>query len=431
MNAKTTIPTKEQLFEVAKTGKYPDGTTAKVLGDTYNDNGRTALHTAAEYSHLPPGTTVQDLARAKDNEDYTALHEAACAGCLPKFTTAHDLASVANHSGWTALHEAAKYKHLPEGTTAQDLANVHNFNEETGLHYAAESGCLPEDTTAKDLASVKDFFDKTALHTAAQHNNLPIGTTAKELASVSDRDGKTALHNACWSACMPPETTAQDLVYARDNKGHRASEGLSPGEIPDILKITKAADHKELKLIGEVLQKQNPIAVAVWATAEMQRLNEKSRSAEQNKTIEAEQIKETENPKLLKYVEADKAVIAGGSLDALETARAARSQAIINVLAEKLPTWALQPYGKTGDVWAHNPANSNPLDNANVLRAAGVKSHGVVGPAMVVRSLEYPSQEAVKTQDQAKPESMLEAIISQSRTTTPAPDQQGRDQGGR
>jgi hypothetical protein len=78
-------------------------------------------------------------------------------------------------------------------------------------------------------------------------------------------------------------------------------------------------------LIGEVLKEQNPIAVAVWATAEMQRLNEKSHSAEQSK-----------------------------------------------------------------------------------------------------------SMEAVKTQEQAKPESMLEEIISQSRTTTtPTPDQQGKDLGGR
>ena len=431
MNAKTIKPTAEQLFEAATTGQYPSGTNTRELADAYDTNGRTALHEAAKHGHLPPGTTVQDLARAKNNEDWSALHEAASEGHLPAGTTARDLASVATHSGWTALHEAAQHKHLPEGTTVKDLANVHNSNEETALHYAAESGCLPEGTTAKDLASVKDFFDKTALHTAAKQGNLPNGTTTKELASVKDRDGKTALHDACWSACMPPETTAQDLVYARDNRGKRASEGLTPGEIPDILKITKAADHKELKLIGEVLQKTNPIAVAVWATAEMQRLNEKGRYAEQSKTVEATKNKETVNPKLLKYAKADEAVAVGGSPLALETARVARSQAIIDVLAEKLPAWTLQPYGKTGDVWALNPANSNPFDNADTLRAAGVKSYGVAGPAMVVRSLEYQSQEAVKTQEQAKPASMLEEIISQRRTSTPASDQQGKDLGGR
>ena len=148
-----------------------------------DNDGRTALHKAAEYNKPE---AIRALLKAgadldiQDNDGRTALHEAALqknpepTRALVKAGAAFD---IQDNDGRTALHRAAE------------------FNRSAVIHALAEAGAN---------LNVQDNEGKTALHRAAIFD-LPkvIHALAEEGANLNirDSDDKTALHRALENHC--------------------------------------------------------------------------------------------------------------------------------------------------------------------------------------------------------------------------------------
>jgi ankyrin repeat protein len=202
--------------------------------DHRDDDGATALHSAAFRGHLDCVTALAG-AGAKldqvDNTSLTPLHAAAFRGHLDvvkKLLSAGANANVTDAAGTLPLHGAAAGGHdkVVKVLLKADASSANSATNEggTALHFAAASSHVKIVTMLLDAGAKVDAVDvrrRTALQFAAHQDCADVCKVLLERGArvaAADVDGNNALHVACLSGARAAIAAIVEAVPAADLK---------------------------------------------------------------------------------------------------------------------------------------------------------------------------------------------------------------------